>query len=185
MTRRFVGHPARGEVAQFLVNERQQFLRGFGIAFLSTFQDAGDVAHRALIPAFGRRLNLFPAARGRGMPACRPPGVLLRAMAPTPLPLLLRTLPLLFGSLAFSRGALNDFKVTLKRRAIPPFDFQSWFPTLSCVRALAVISTDLNKVWTRCAAIRWLARRNLHSRGYGPKRERCLGAKGFSERTAG
>ena len=43
----FVGHLVRGEFAQLLIDERQQFLRGFGIAVLDGFEESRDVAHGA------------------------------------------------------------------------------------------------------------------------------------------
>src|SRR5439155_27256324 len=42
---RFLGHLVRGEFAQFLVNQRQQFVGSFWIAFFDGVEDAGDVAH--------------------------------------------------------------------------------------------------------------------------------------------
>jgi len=45
MARRFIGHPVRGQTAKLFINQRQQFLGGFGIALLSRLKDASDVAH--------------------------------------------------------------------------------------------------------------------------------------------
>lgn len=39
-----IGHPRGGEFAEFLVDQRQQFLRGLGVATLSSIQDLGDLA---------------------------------------------------------------------------------------------------------------------------------------------
>jgi len=41
------GHPGSGEFAKLLVNEREQFIRGLGVALLDGLEDAGDVAHGA------------------------------------------------------------------------------------------------------------------------------------------
>jgi len=41
----FVGHLRGGETSQFGINQRQQLIRGGGIALLGRFKDARDVAH--------------------------------------------------------------------------------------------------------------------------------------------
>jgi len=41
----FAGHLVGGQAAQFIVNQRQQFLRAPGIALLDVIEDASDVAH--------------------------------------------------------------------------------------------------------------------------------------------
>src|SRR6266404_9347372 len=41
----FVGHLVRGKSAQFLVNQREQFIRSPPIAVLNGFEDARDIAH--------------------------------------------------------------------------------------------------------------------------------------------
>ncbi len=41
----FVGHLVRGKFAQFLVNQREQFVRSPPIAVLNGFEDARDFAH--------------------------------------------------------------------------------------------------------------------------------------------
>lgn len=73
LTRRFPRHLGRGECAQFLVNQRQQFLSGFGIALLNAVEDAGEVAHAPSILQSPdvTRLKKFTLDRGRGMLALR------------------------------------------------------------------------------------------------------------------
>ena len=46
----FTGHLVRGQLAQFFVNERQQFLRGIGITLLDSVQNTGDFAHILCLP---------------------------------------------------------------------------------------------------------------------------------------
>src|SRR5262245_2010489 len=41
----FAGHLVRGEPAQVLIHERQQFCRGFGVALMCRLQNTGEVAH--------------------------------------------------------------------------------------------------------------------------------------------
>jgi len=41
---RFPCHSGRGELAQFAINQRQQFVGGFGVAMLDGFKNAGNVA---------------------------------------------------------------------------------------------------------------------------------------------
>ena len=41
----FVRHLVRGELAQLLIDERQQFLRGFGIARTNCAQQLSDFGH--------------------------------------------------------------------------------------------------------------------------------------------
>jgi hypothetical protein len=43
----FLSHFVRGEAAQFVIDEGQQFLRGPGITLLNAVVDAGDIAHAA------------------------------------------------------------------------------------------------------------------------------------------
>jgi len=45
LPRRFVRHFLSGQATEFFVNERQQFLGGFGIALLNPVEDLRDVAH--------------------------------------------------------------------------------------------------------------------------------------------
>jgi hypothetical protein len=45
LPRRFAGHFVRGQPAQFLVNQREQFVRGLRVALLNGVKDAGDIAH--------------------------------------------------------------------------------------------------------------------------------------------
>jgi hypothetical protein len=45
LARGFVGHPVRGQPAQFFVHQRQQFVRRFGIAVLDGIEDARHLAH--------------------------------------------------------------------------------------------------------------------------------------------
>jgi len=45
LARRLIGHLARGQLAEFIVNERKQFLRGVGVALFQRTEDAGDIAH--------------------------------------------------------------------------------------------------------------------------------------------
>jgi hypothetical protein len=40
-----MGHFSRGEFAEFIVNQRQQFLSGFGVALLRAVEDAREIAH--------------------------------------------------------------------------------------------------------------------------------------------
>jgi len=42
---RFLGHLVRCQLAQFLIDQREQFLCGFAIALLDALKDLGDVAH--------------------------------------------------------------------------------------------------------------------------------------------
>ena len=41
----FIGHPYDGEFAQLLINERKQFIGGFGVAMFDGVEDLSDVAH--------------------------------------------------------------------------------------------------------------------------------------------
>ena len=43
LARRFIGHADRGQLAQFLENQRQQFVRGSGVALLDGLQHLGDL----------------------------------------------------------------------------------------------------------------------------------------------
>src|SRR6266446_1558683 len=45
LTRRFVGHLRRRELAQLLIHQREQFVGGVGVALLDGRQDMSDVAH--------------------------------------------------------------------------------------------------------------------------------------------
>ena len=45
VARAFPGHFMRGQAAQFVVNQRQQFVRGLGVALLDGGENAGNVAH--------------------------------------------------------------------------------------------------------------------------------------------
>src|SRR5439155_8126253 len=47
VARCFLSHLDRGEFAEFVVNEREQFFRCFGIALLNPVEDACEVAHTA------------------------------------------------------------------------------------------------------------------------------------------
>ena len=49
---RFVGHARRSELAQFAIDQRQQFIGGLGIAVFDGFQNAGDVAQPLTINRF-------------------------------------------------------------------------------------------------------------------------------------
>ncbi len=52
----FVSHPGRGKLAEFLINQREQFVGGHGVALLSAIEDAGDIAHRVItLPAASLR----------------------------------------------------------------------------------------------------------------------------------
>jgi hypothetical protein len=42
----------RGKAAEFLVDDRQQFVGGLGVALLDGVQNAGDVTHGLPPPAF-------------------------------------------------------------------------------------------------------------------------------------
>ena len=48
MARMLVSHLHRRQSSQFLVNQRQQFVGGFPISFLKTFENPGDIAHGLL-----------------------------------------------------------------------------------------------------------------------------------------
>jgi hypothetical protein len=41
----FVRHPGSGELAQFLIDQREQFVSGLRITLLEGRQDARDIAH--------------------------------------------------------------------------------------------------------------------------------------------
>src|SRR5258707_814240 len=45
LARGFMGHFASGELAQFIIDQRQQLARSFGIALLHGVEDAGNVTH--------------------------------------------------------------------------------------------------------------------------------------------
>jgi hypothetical protein len=45
VSRLFPSHPLRGELAEFLVNQRQQILSGFCIALLDRLKDLRHFAH--------------------------------------------------------------------------------------------------------------------------------------------
>ncbi len=45
MTRRLVRHLVRRQPAQFLIDQREKFGRGFAIAPLDALEDVGDIAH--------------------------------------------------------------------------------------------------------------------------------------------
>ena len=55
LSRRFVGHLVRGQLAQLFVNQRKQFLGGRSFALLDAIQDAGDFAHRRLFTKIRER----------------------------------------------------------------------------------------------------------------------------------
>jgi len=40
-----VGHLQRRELAQLLIDQRQQFIGGMGVALLDAIEDAGHIAH--------------------------------------------------------------------------------------------------------------------------------------------
>ena len=44
LIRRFVGHPVSAELAQFLIDQRQQFIGGTGIAVFDGVENVGDAA---------------------------------------------------------------------------------------------------------------------------------------------
>jgi hypothetical protein len=48
--RRFVGHLLGGELAEFVVNERQQLLSGFRVALLNAVEDVRDITHSWSLP---------------------------------------------------------------------------------------------------------------------------------------
>ena len=58
LVRRFVGHLVGGELAQFFIDQRQQFIGGFGVAVFDGLQNLGDVAHDCGQSIF-ERLRLF------------------------------------------------------------------------------------------------------------------------------
>jgi hypothetical protein len=45
LVRRFVGHLVGGELAQFFIDQRQQFISGFGVALFDGVENVGDVVH--------------------------------------------------------------------------------------------------------------------------------------------
>jgi hypothetical protein len=45
ITRGFVRHPGGRQLAQLLIDQRQQFIGGPGVALVDGVEDAGDVAH--------------------------------------------------------------------------------------------------------------------------------------------
>jgi len=45
MARRFVRHFGGRELAQFPINQRQQFIGGLGVALLNSFENLGRVAN--------------------------------------------------------------------------------------------------------------------------------------------
>jgi hypothetical protein len=57
MASRLVGHVVRRQSAKFFIDQRQQFLSGFGIALLDALEDLGDIAHMAQSSAVVRRDN--------------------------------------------------------------------------------------------------------------------------------
>jgi hypothetical protein len=69
LARGFVRHSMRGKLAQFVVNERKQFLSGLGLALLQAVEDARDLAHeRRIEEKFGMSIpegtwgaNAWPA----------------------------------------------------------------------------------------------------------------------------
>jgi len=57
VARRLVGHLVRGKFAEFLVDEREQFLGGFSFALLHAVKDARDIAHGRSL-ADGARMSI-------------------------------------------------------------------------------------------------------------------------------
>jgi hypothetical protein len=53
MSRSFLRHPGRGELAQFLIDQREQLASGVRIALLDGRQDARDIAHTEGVPDRG------------------------------------------------------------------------------------------------------------------------------------
>jgi hypothetical protein len=47
----FAGHPLRGQSAQFLIDQREKFFGGFGVAVLDAVENARNVAHGGTPPA--------------------------------------------------------------------------------------------------------------------------------------
>jgi hypothetical protein len=45
VARRFIRHPVSGQSSKLFINQRQQFIGGFGIALLYAFQNVCDIAH--------------------------------------------------------------------------------------------------------------------------------------------
>jgi len=54
LARRFVRHLARGQLAQFLIHQRNQFPGGFRVALLDGVQDSCHFAHAETSPNFLR-----------------------------------------------------------------------------------------------------------------------------------
>ena len=46
LARRLAGKPLRGQLAQLVIDQREQLLRRLGVGLLDRRQDAGDVIHR-------------------------------------------------------------------------------------------------------------------------------------------
>ena len=42
---RLLGHPRGRQSPKFLIDQRQQFLGGFGVALLDALENLGDIAH--------------------------------------------------------------------------------------------------------------------------------------------
>src|SRR5207244_12060539 len=61
--RGFVDHLARGEPAQFLVDEWEQFIGRVRVAVFDGLEDLGDVAHGILSPALASRSRRVRASR--------------------------------------------------------------------------------------------------------------------------
>ncbi len=53
VARGLIGHSVRGQPSKIFVNQRQQFIGGFGIALYRALQDVRDVAHSARVAENG------------------------------------------------------------------------------------------------------------------------------------
>jgi hypothetical protein len=58
MTRCFLRQLRRGEPEQFVINQRQQFLRGLRVTLLEGAEDLRVVTHTGTLPRKGRRSKL-------------------------------------------------------------------------------------------------------------------------------
>ena len=65
MASRLVGHVVRRQSAKFFIDQRQQFLSGFGIALLDALEDLGDIAHASDSKSIRK---IEKAKRGAGLP---------------------------------------------------------------------------------------------------------------------
>ena len=57
LSRWLVGHPNGGQLSQFLIDQREQFLSGSGVALLDGIQQSRHVAHGTVVAAAGKRLK--------------------------------------------------------------------------------------------------------------------------------